>query len=116
VKVEVDAFGRRVTVECGDGNVTPKEVLAEVLAAWQVTEGAKKPSDGPGTYGFSTERAAGTERFDWRVGKGQPTPVQACRDYAAVALATGQGEVLPDRDTRGSAFDETTSEGSPTDD
>jgi hypothetical protein len=52
MKIEIDAGGRKVTVECGDTNTSPKEVLADALAAWRDTVGGR---DGAGSaYGFVT--------------------------------------------------------------
>lgn len=57
MKVEIDAGGRRVTVECGDTNTSVKEVIAEVGAAWKDTEGAHQPSEGP-AFGLNLQQRA----------------------------------------------------------
>ncbi len=55
--VEIDAGGRRVRAECTDSNLAPKDLLVDVLATWQATEGAVRPTEGP-AYGFSSDRLA----------------------------------------------------------
>ncbi len=55
MRVDINAGGRQVTVDCSDTNVTVRDILAEALDAWKATEGAKD-DNGPATYGFSAER------------------------------------------------------------
>ena len=56
MRVEIDAGGRKVTVDCSDTNASPKEVLANALAAWKDTSGAVAPSEGPAFGLASAER------------------------------------------------------------
>lgn len=49
MKVRIDAGGRAVEVECGDAGTSAREVLAEALAAWKATDGAKATE---AAYGF----------------------------------------------------------------
>lgn len=55
MRLEIDAGGRKVSIEASDANLSPREVMAELLAAWHETEGATDPSQGP-AYGFMQER------------------------------------------------------------
>lgn len=58
MRVTINAGGREVTIECGDANVTPKDVAAEALATWQATDGAQRPGDGPASAGVTIGFAA----------------------------------------------------------
>lgn len=57
MRVQINAGGREVTIDCSDANISVREVLTEALAAWRCTEGAKAPSDGPASMGFISEAA-----------------------------------------------------------
>lgn len=50
MKVSINAGGREVEIECGDANVSPRDIADHALAVWRATDGAK-PSEGP-AYGF----------------------------------------------------------------
>jgi hypothetical protein len=50
MKVNINAGGRQVEIECSDANVSPRDIAAEALAVWKATDGTK-PSEGP-AYGF----------------------------------------------------------------
>lgn len=77
MRLEIDAGGRKVTAEVADTNTSPKELLAELLAAWKATEGAKEPSQGP-AFGFAH---SGPTRFYHdnraRFDAGEQLPVRA---------------------------------------
>jgi len=55
MKVNINAGGRQVEIECSDANVSPRDIAAEALAVWKATDGSKHDSDGP-AYGFTPER------------------------------------------------------------
>ena len=46
MRVQINAGGREVTIDCADTNVSVREVAAEALGVWAATEGAKV-SEGP---------------------------------------------------------------------
>jgi hypothetical protein len=53
MKVNINADGRQVEIECSDANVSPRDIAAEALAVWKATDGSKG-SDGP-AYGFTPQ-------------------------------------------------------------
>jgi hypothetical protein len=78
MKVSICAGGREVKIECSDTNVTYEQVADKALAVWQGTDGAKRPSDGPSSYGFGGERSPdGRGEYGLELGSGKPTPVQS---------------------------------------
>lgn len=38
MRVNINANGRQVEIECSDANVTPKDIAAEALAVWRATQ------------------------------------------------------------------------------
>ena len=56
MKVRVNAGGREVEIECTDSNMSPKDVRDLAIQAWQATDGARAPSEGP-AYGFQANAA-----------------------------------------------------------
>ena len=53
--VEIDAGGRKVRAECSDNNLAPRELIGDVLAAWQATDGAVSPTQGP-AFGLNVQQ------------------------------------------------------------
>jgi hypothetical protein len=77
VKATINAGGREVSIECPDANTTATDVAAVALNMWQSTAAPDK--QGP-AFGLATaERQAAADRFDWRMGEAQPTPIQAAQ-------------------------------------
>lgn len=71
MRVTINAGGREVTIECGDTNVSPKDIVAEALTVWTATAGAKATE---AAYGFVTaERCAPI--ITRHIGEGKPVPV-----------------------------------------
>ena len=52
MRVDINANGRSVTIECGDANVTYEGVADKALEVWHKTSG--RDSGGP-AYGFQTQ-------------------------------------------------------------
>lgn len=47
MRVQINAGGREVVIDCADTNVSVKDIAGEALAVWAATSGAERPSDGP---------------------------------------------------------------------
>lgn len=76
MRVHINAGGREVTIECGDTNVSPKDIAAEALAVWGATAGSATGA-GP-AYGFVTaERGPQPNGYTRYMGEGKPVPVHA---------------------------------------
>lgn len=60
MRVQINAGGREVVIDCADTNVNVKDIAHEALVIWQCTEGVKAPSDGP-AFGLAASEI-GTDR------------------------------------------------------
>lgn len=71
MRVNINADGRQIEIECPDANITVKDVAAEALGLWRATE--DRDTSAP-AYGFQSDRrgqadAAPTHLGRWGMGR-----------------------------------------------
>ncbi len=74
MRVHINAAGREITIECGDTNVTPKDIAAEALALWTATDG---PEPTAAAFGLTSQTSSRPQRRWARMDDGEQPEVRA---------------------------------------